>query len=239
MSRQLTSIREIRISESPTPLRGATQARSPLTTSPSRQYVTFFLGWLFFLSFIFSLTSPTLTSIVLRLKRAFDPPDVETRSIDARAEKSIPTTTSSNTSDALALVFLINLLILTTSATQFASLLAFDSNNGETSCVFLTAWNGLGEDFSHILLLVSDLYWYVTAWIHLGGAIGVQAIRIVGFLKLGLHLNELGARRWESWVLWSLLLFSTVLMFLTNAVSTGTLQKMQNMETLSFCNRRQ
>src|SRR5258706_10748542 len=79
--------------------------------------------------------------------------------------------------------------------------------------------------------------WYVTAWIHLGGAIGVQAIRIVGFLKLGLHLNELGARRWESWVLWGLLLFSTVLMFLTNAVSTGTLQQIPNIETLFFCNR--
>ena len=145
----------------------------------------------------------------------------------------------------MALVFLINLLILTTTATQFASLLAFDSSNGETSCVFLTAWNGLGEDISLILLLVSDLIvpypgsWHVTAWAHLGNAIGIQAVRIVGFLKLGLHLNELGTRKWETWILWSLLLFSTVLMFLTNAVSTGTLQPIPNTETLSFCNRRQ
>lgn len=129
-----------------------------LTTSPSRQYVTFFLGWLFIISFILFLTSPTLSSIVLRFKHAFNPPNiVDTRSIDARAEKSITTITSSNKDDALALVFLINLLILTTSATQFASLLAFDSSNGETSCVFLTAWNGLGENLSLMLLLVSDL----------------------------------------------------------------------------------
>ncbi len=135
-----------------------------LTTSHSRQYVTFFLGWLFFLSLVFSLTSPTLSSIVLRFKRAFNPPNVESRSIDARAEKSIPTITSSNMSDSMALVFFINLLILTTSATQFASLLAFDSSNGETSCVFLTAWNGLGENFSHILLLVSDPVLVYSPW---------------------------------------------------------------------------
>ena len=125
-----------------------------LTTSPSRQYVTFFLGWLFFLSLVLFLASPTLSSIVLRLKRAFSPSNVDTHSMDARAEKSIPTIISSNKNDALALVFLINLLILTTSATQFASLLAFNSSNGETSCVFLTAWNGLGEILSHILLLL-------------------------------------------------------------------------------------
>lgn len=77
------------------------------------------------------------------------------------------------------------------------------------------------------------------ACIHLRAAIGVQAVRIIGLLKLGLHLNELGTRRWESWTLWGLLLFSTVLMFLTNAVSTGTLQKVPNLDALSFCNRKQ
>jgi len=133
----------------------ATCAR-PLT-SPSRQYVTFFLGWLFILSLVLFLASPTLRSIVLRLQRAFNPPSVDTPSIDARAEKSLPTISSSNKSDTLSLVFLINLLILTTSATQFASLLVFDSSNGETSCVFLTAWNGLGEILSYRLLPVSDL----------------------------------------------------------------------------------
>jgi len=70
-------------------------------------------------------------------------------------------------------------------------------------------------------------------------AIGVQAIRLVGFLKLGLHLKELGARKWESWVLWGLLLFSAVLMFLTNAVSTGILRPIPSIEALSFCYRRQ
>ena len=80
---------------------------------------------------------------------------------------------------------------------------------------------------------------YADGPIHLGAAIGLQAVRIVGFLKLGLHLHELGARKWETWILWGLLLFSTVLMFLTNAVSTGTLQPIPNIETLSFCDRRQ
>jgi hypothetical protein len=208
MSRRLTSTRNTRISELPTALRHS----STLTPSPSRQYATFFLGWLFILSQVLFLTSPTLGSIILRLKRAFNPPNVEARSSDASAEKSTPTITSSNKSDALALVFLLNLLILTTSATQFASLLVFNSSNGETSCVFLTAWNGLGENLSHILLPVSDLTplcWCVTGRIHLDNAIGVQAVRIVGFLKLGLHLKELGTRKWESWVLWGLLLFST------------------------------
>ena len=120
-----------------------------LTASTSRQYATFFLGWLFVLSLVLFLSSPTLSSIVLRLKRALYPLNVETRSTDTLAEKSFPTTTSSNKSDALSLVFLLNLLILTTSATQFASLLAFNSSNGETSCVFLTAWNGLGEFLFH------------------------------------------------------------------------------------------
>ena len=212
---------------------------STLTTSPSRQYATFFLGWLFILPLVLFLTSPTLRLIVLRLKRALNPANVET---DARAEKSIPIITSSNKGDTLALVFLLNLLILTTSATQFASLLAFDSSNGETSCVFLTAWNGLGENLSHTYIYscpALTLRCLVTGRIHLGNAVGVQAVRIVGFLRLGLHLSELGARKWESWVLWGLLLFSTVLMFLTNAVSTGTLQQIPNMEALSFCNRRQ
>ena len=120
---------------------------------PSRQYATFFLGWLFVLSQVLFLTSPTLRSIVLRLKRTFNSLNGETRPNGASAEKSTPTITSSDESDALSLVFLLNLLILTTSATQFASLLAFDSSNGETSCVFLTAWNGLGETLSHFSLL--------------------------------------------------------------------------------------
>lgn len=148
---------------------------STLTPSPSRQYATFFLGWLFILSQILFLTSPTLTSIILRLTRAHNPLNVETRSTtNASAEKSIPTTTSSSRSDSLALVLLLNLLILTTSATQFASLLAFNSSNGETSCVFLTAWNGLGETLSHIILRLSDL---VPPWCYFNGQIHLESHR--------------------------------------------------------------
>jgi hypothetical protein len=79
------------------------------------------------------------------------------RSTDATAEKSIPTATTSDKSDTLALVFLLNLLIVTTSATQFASLLSFDSTSGETSCVFLIAWNGLGAYLLGMVLRASDL----------------------------------------------------------------------------------
>ena len=85
----------------------------------------------------------------------------------------------------------------------------------------------------------SDPCWHIIGPIHLGASIGLQAVRIVGFLKLGLHLHELGARKWETWILWGMLLFSTVLMFLTNAVSTGTLQPIPNIETLALCDRRQ
>ena len=94
-----------------------------------------------------------------------------------------------------------------------------------------------------LVFCASDLLfpnWHVTGRIHLGNAIGVQAVRLVGFLKLGLHLKELGARKWESWLLWGLLLFSAVLMFLTNAVSTGTLQPIPITDGIfSFCYRRQ
>jgi hypothetical protein len=47
--------------------------------------------------------------------------------------------------DPFALVFILDLIYITTAAMQFGSLLSFSSATGAVPCTFLVAWGALGE----------------------------------------------------------------------------------------------
>jgi hypothetical protein len=109
-----------------------------------RQIATFFSGILFATSLYYFLHSPTLTLILSRFlrRRAAAP----TADINARQGTLSNASTSTLTHyDPLALVFLLDLVYITTAATQFGSLLSFSSATGAAPCTFLVAWGALGE----------------------------------------------------------------------------------------------
>ncbi|KAG8801950.1 hypothetical protein FRC17_006522, partial [Serendipita sp. 399] len=118
--------------------------------------------------------------------------------------------------DPLALVFILDLVYITTTATQFGSLLAFDGIKGQVACTFLVAWASLGA----------------------------QTIRLVALLKLSLqlrsHATTSGQTRkhvdWERVALWTALVALSVVTFLTTAVSTGVLRRISSVNPqLALC----
>lgn len=122
-----------------------------------RQIATFFIGLLFASSTYYLVHSPTSSSIFHYIIG---------RGSLKHSSASLNSSVTGE-SDPLALVFLLNLVALTTSATQFASLLAFDSISGQVGCTFVVAW----------------------------GQLGSQTIRLLGLFKLSFSLHKPGLKR--------------------------------------------
>jgi hypothetical protein len=109
-----------------------------------RQIATFFSGILFATSLYYFLHSPTLALIFSRIRKRRS--GAPTANLDARQENlSYSSTPTLTHYDPLALVFLLDLIYITTAATQFGSLLSFSSATGATPCTFIVAWSALGE----------------------------------------------------------------------------------------------
>ncbi|PVF93540.1 hypothetical protein CPB86DRAFT_96353 [Serendipita vermifera] len=172
-----------------------------------RQVDTFFLGILFASALYYFVHSPTLASIVSRLSIKKSPTQSSVINLDVDASYGSTVTSIYGQLDPLALVFILDLVYITTAATQFGSLLAFSSTTGAVSCTFLVAW----------------------------GALGAETIRLIGLFKLTIHLRELGGPFWERIALWAALMALTIVMFLTTAVSTGVLRAIPQVVSMSFC----
>lgn len=171
-----------------------------------RQIATFFSGILFAASSYYFLHSTTLASILSYFRRKKS--RRSNASLNMGQDSLSKTSTSlSNRTDPLSLVFLLNIVYVTTAATQMGSLLSFSSANGAVPCTFLMAW----------------------------GALGSQTIRLIGLLKMTVHLRERGAANWEKYALWGALLLLTTVMFLTTAVTTAVLRPIPYIESFSLC----
>jgi hypothetical protein len=121
-------------------MRGLTEALT------SRQIASFFLGILFAASVYYFICSPTFVSISRRIfnRTSRQPSHIE--STLGTIDKTPSSLESTNYHlDPLALIFILNLVYITTSATRFASLLAFSSRAGTVACTFLIAWGTLGK----------------------------------------------------------------------------------------------
>jgi hypothetical protein len=194
----------------------------------SRQVATLFLGILFATSVYYFANSPTLASIVSRLvrRRTAHPADVSSNEPESKS------TSTSIQQDPASLVFILNLIYITTAATEFASLLAFSSSKGEVSCTFLAVWASLGGPMT---LNIADSL----SFIPISHRLGTETVRLIGLLKLTLHLRELRQSIWERLVLWGALALLAVVMFLSTAVSTGVLRQIPQNQSLSLCYMRQ
>lgn len=192
----------------------------------SRQMATFFSGILFAASLYYFLHSPTLGSILSRFRRRKIGGSAP--SLEAPQDTFSKTSTSMSTRlDPLSLVFILNLVYITTAATQFGSLLAFSSATGSVPCTFLMAWGALGEPRSRSIRLGLRL------------AQGSQTVRLIALLKLTVHLRERGATQWEKYALWGVLVLLTIVMFLMTAVDTAILLPIPQSEAFSLCYSRQ
>jgi len=133
----------------------------------SRQIAEFFTGILFAASLYYFFHSPTLPSIFSRLlRRRVGPPQTARNHAQRTVESqtaSNRSTSISHRSDPLALVFILDLVYITTAATQFGTLLSYSSATGAVPCTFLVAWATLGEFTSQslsfpVLLIVIIIY---------------------------------------------------------------------------------
>lgn len=102
------------------------------------------MGILFASALYYFVHSPTLAAISSRLfiKRS---PQRSSINLDLEASYGSSVTSIYGKLDPLALVFILDLVFITTAATQFGSQLAFSSSSGAVSCTFLVAWGALGE----------------------------------------------------------------------------------------------
>ncbi|KAG8852519.1 hypothetical protein FRB91_006390, partial [Serendipita sp. 411] len=200
-----------------------------------RPISAFFLGILFSASVYYIIHSPTLASLLSHFISQRPPPHLQvplqifqaaqrTRDQDGTyAEHPAHTRISLASAssiygrmDPLALVFILDLVYITTTATQFGSLLAFDTIKGQVPCTFLVAWASLGA----------------------------QTVRLVALLKLSLQLRDDGKTDqrqrssvdWERVALWIALSALSVVTFLTTAVNTGVLRPISQVNLrLALC----
>jgi hypothetical protein len=137
--------------------------------------------------------------------------------------------------DPLALVFILDLIYIVTAATQLGSLLSFSSATGAVPCTFLVVCGALGELTSQYAT-VGPISRKLTV---IRFREGSGTVRLIGLLKLSIHLRERGASQREKYILWGALTISAITMFLITAVNTGVLQPIPLWSSLSFCYIRQ
>ncbi|GJJ07625.1 hypothetical protein Clacol_001829 [Clathrus columnatus] len=83
-------------------------------------------------------------------------------------------------------------------------------------------------------ILVSNLSLaFLVAW----AGIAAQTAKLLGLLSLGIDLRRLGALKWEFYLFSILLSGAFVVMFVSNALSVGTLKELPNSSTDAICFR--
>ncbi|KIM90842.1 hypothetical protein PILCRDRAFT_150990 [Piloderma croceum F 1598] len=183
-----------------------------------RQVAAFFLGWVFMASLICMLYSSVFQNLLNRCVsglfttsggNASDSENSPEKSPSIWTGPSVRGSSLFTKRDNHTLVFALCICLAFASVGYFLSLLSFDPRNGPAACAFVVAWGGMAA----------------------------QSARLVGLLILSFELRKLGIGRWETTVFRIGLGIGIVFVFVTNAISTGTTEVVQQI-AVSLCYRR-
>jgi len=173
-----------------------------------RVVAAFFLGWVFMGSILFIIRSTVVKSCASKLAKClrrprrprtadftFDP-EAFNRKEKRLSDQYDGVSSIGRRNDQTSLTFTLNLCFVFTGMAQFVSLLVFSNENSwETGCAFTVAWAGMAS----------------------------HTARLVGILIVILELRRQNIARREEWCFLAMFGAAIVFIFVTNAISSGTL----------------
>jgi len=174
-----------------------------------QQVASFFLGAVFITSLNYSCLR--IRSFVPRFRKWISRVRSTTTDIENVSSEKVSITSSlefGRPGENQCFLFTLSLCFAFASIAYFGSLLSFSTNGGAT-CAFVVAWGGMAA----------------------------QTARLIGLLMLLLELRDLGIAKLEFYTTLAFLFVAMVLLFVNNAVGTGTIRPFPPL-AIAVCYRR-